>query len=73
MWVCKSHVKEALANFNAPHFYRAPKDFGIKCKFCNSPAVANMYYAHKPIFKREHQRNEVLHELNRERRKERLG
>lgn len=53
MWVCKSHVKEAVAKFDVPHFYRAPKDFGITCKYCSKKAVANVYYAHKPIYKRE--------------------
>lgn len=49
MWVCKSHVKEALKKLDAPHFYSAPEGIGMKCTICNKAAIANMYYAHKPL------------------------
>jgi hypothetical protein len=49
MWVCKTHVKEALGKLNAPHFYTVPKGTAMKCTLCNNSAVANMFYTHRPL------------------------
>jgi hypothetical protein len=56
MWICKTHVKEALGKFNTPHFNSVPKGVGMKCTLCTNSAAANMYYTHQPLSFRDGKR-----------------
>lgn len=47
MWVCNSHIKEALTLLEAPHISKTP--YQIKCSLCNDRAVAKIYYTHQPL------------------------
>ncbi|WP_141432636.1 hypothetical protein [Bacillus sp. 03113] len=49
MWVCKMHVKQAMENLKAPHFYKVPEGYNATCHLCENIAIANMYYSHKPL------------------------
>ena len=42
MWVCKTHMKEALPFLDAPHLSKA--SYQIKCSLCESLAIAKVYY-----------------------------
>lgn len=47
MWACSRHMKEVLTFLETPHISKA--SYQIKCSLCENPAVAQVYYAHKPL------------------------
>lgn len=58
MWVCNSHMKEALTLLEAPHISKTP--YQIKCSLCDDRAVAKIYYAHEPL---SYKRKQALYYL----------
>lgn len=45
MWVCHTHMKEALSVLEIPHIRKAP--YKIKCMLCDNTASAKVYYTHQ--------------------------
>jgi hypothetical protein len=45
MWVCHTHMKEALTLLETPHIRKAP--YKIKCSLCDNTASAKVYYTHQ--------------------------
>lgn len=45
MWVCHTHMKEALSLLEIPHIRKAP--YKIKCTLCDNLASAKVYYTHQ--------------------------
>lgn len=45
MWVCKSHIKEALLFIDAPHVSKA--SYQIKCSLCEKFAIAKVYFSYQ--------------------------
>lgn len=42
MWVCNTHMIQALPFLDAPHVRKA--SYQIKCSLCDTLAVAKVYY-----------------------------
>lgn len=42
MWVCNTHMKQALPALDAPHVSKAW--YQIKCSLCENFAIAKVYY-----------------------------
>ncbi len=58
MWVCKTHVKEALPLLETPHVSKAV--YQIRCSLCENLAVAKVYYTHQTCHFSKKQLNEGI-------------
>jgi len=45
MWVCNTHMKQALPFLESPHVSKA--SYQIKCSLCENFAIAKVYYSYQ--------------------------